>query len=360
MTRVPYAPLAIEELAPVPRVSVAIPSYNYARYLPECLDSCLAQTVKVDEIVVVDDGSSDDSWAVIQGYMARFPHVRGMRQPNGGICATTNAAIALCTGDVVLLLDSDDIMLPTRVEKVLEALRERVDGHIPGWVHHSVQRFSETHDNLGNTPHYGAGALCQGFLAEHVLLTGQSPVSTVSSGLSFRREVLEAIGRLDEDRVMNQDLQFWMAATLVSPAAWMAEPLSRWRQHAQSVNSGGTMSSLAKVRKTLEQEDRLAVWVRALLERFRPEALARWQPASERMSYQWLRFLERWWSGSGKDFKLLFRILRDPETRASTPQQRVYVYSSLFLPQRPFLAFSRLIFGASPAKAMVRRLLGRT
>ncbi|RYF32456.1 MAG: glycosyltransferase [Comamonadaceae bacterium] len=359
MARTPLQPLAIDELAPGPRVSVAIASYNYARYLPECLDSCLAQTVKVDEIVIVDDGSSDASWAVIQSYMDRFAHIRGSRQSNAGICATTNAALAGCTGDVVLLLDSDDAMLPIRVERVLGALRERIDGHLPGWVHHSVQRFSGTHENLGNTPHYGTDALCQGFLVDHVLDTGQTVVSTVSSGLSFRREVIAAVGPLDEHRVMNQDLQFWIAASLMSPVAWIAEPLSRYRMHGKSVNSGGTMSTLAKVRTALEQEDRLGVWIRALLERSRPDALARWKPASERLSYQWLRFLERWWSGSGKDFSLLFRILRDPETRAASTQQRMYVYSSVFLPQRPFLAFSRFIFGSSPAKTMLRRLLGR-
>jgi len=85
------------------RVSVAIICFNYGRFLGECLDSCLAQTVSADEIIVVDDGSTDDSADVLDGYDPAFrPFGRSIR---GGICAAANAALAAYSGDVVVLLD---------------------------------------------------------------------------------------------------------------------------------------------------------------------------------------------------------------------------------------------------------------
>jgi len=63
-------PRNLPELPPSPKVSIAITSYNYGSFLAECLDSCLAQTVRADEIVVVDDGSTDDTQRILQDYMA--------------------------------------------------------------------------------------------------------------------------------------------------------------------------------------------------------------------------------------------------------------------------------------------------
>lgn len=353
--------MALGALVERPTVSVAIASYNYARFLSECLDSCRQQTVAVDEVVVIDDGSTDDTPAVLLDYAARHPdlNLRTVRQANGGMCAANNAAFALCTGDVVFLLDADDVMQPTRVEKVIAALRTPVQGQVPGWVHHRIVRFSDMHADLGTTPLYPDGAP-EGMLADRLVDTGESPVFTSSSGLAFRREVLAAIGPLDEHRVMAQDMQLWMAAALVSPVAWIPEPLTRYRMHNQSDSAGGMLSSLAKVQVQIDRHERLALWTQAQIRKHHPQAIHRWQPLSAQPSYQWLKFLEQWWTGAGKDFGLLFRYLRHPGTRGASLQQRIYLYSSVVLPQRPFMALSRLLFGASPAKAMVRRLLGRT
>lgn len=350
-------PLPLDELPHRPKVSVAVPSYNYGRFLAECLDSCLAQTVRADEIVVVDDGSTDATWEVLQSYASRFAHVRGIRQNNAGVCAATNAAIAACTGDVVLLLDADDLMAPQRVEMVIEALRTPIDGRLPGWVHHALRRFSDTHPDLGLTPHYAASP--HGYLAGDVLDKAQSPVATVSSGLAFRRELLAAIGPLDEERVMAQDMQLWLAAALLSPVAWIAQPLARYRMHGVSDSAGGMMSSLPKVRVMRERYERTESWIGQLLQKYRPQATGRRPPLSEQPGFLWLQFLERWWSGGGKDFKLLRKVLRHPQTRAAPLQQRVYLYGSVCLPRPWFMAFSGLIFGASPLKAFVRKCLGR-
>lgn len=350
-------PLPLAELPSQPRVSIVITSYNYARFLGECLEACLGQSRPPDEIVVVDDGSTDNTWDLLSDYMARHPQVRGIRRVNGGMCASTNTGIAAATGDVVLLLDADDLPAKNRVEGVLAALQRPVDGRVAGWAHHPLRRFSETHDDLGLTPHYHAAPA--GWLGPQVLARSQSPVATMTSGLAFRRELLEAIGPIADDRSLAQDMQYWVAAALLSPVAWIAEPLGRYRAHGVSDSVGGMLSTLPKVKLTRQRVEHVDAWLRRLLERLRPEALPFWRKLDEQPGYNWLRFLEGWLAGSGRDFGLLMKVLRHPDTRAAPLQQRVYLYSSTCLPQSWFTAFSRFVFGASPLKAFVRRSLGR-
>ena len=356
----PFAiePMALNELPAVPKVSIAIICFNYGRFLPECLDSCLAQTVPADQIVVVNDGSTDDTAQVLDGYAARFAQILPIHQLNGGICVATNAALAACTGEVVLLLDADDAMAPERIEKVLDALRRRVDGHLPGWTHNSMQRFSEGQPHLGHAPYYAGGRAPQGWLAAETLMAASCPVLSLTSGLAFRREVLEAIGLLDADRMMYQDLQLCTAAALISPSAWIPEPLTRYRVHGASATKG-SMVSVEQIKAMRRRAARFDVWLRAQLERRQTGASALWRPLDDQGGYLWLCFLERWLSGEGKDLGLLRRALRHPDTRHGPRQYRIYYYGSLLLTRGLFVSYSRLIFGASPLKSVLRRLLGR-
>lgn len=99
-----------------PRVSVLITCYNYEAYVAQAIDSVLAQSRPPDEILVVDDGSSDGSVDVIQGYGDK---VRLLEQPNQGQIAATNYLYAHSTGDIVMFLDADDLLAPDAVAQVL-------------------------------------------------------------------------------------------------------------------------------------------------------------------------------------------------------------------------------------------------
>lgn len=354
-----YKPMTLEALPPRPSVSVAITCYNYGQFLSACLDSCLNQTVPIDQIVVVDDGSTDASWQVLSGYAGSGSRVQAIHQANAGMCAATNTALRACTGDVVLLLDADDMFAPTRVERVLAALRQPIDGELPGWVHHALRRFSSTHSNLGLFSNYPANALPRGYLAERVLRFGETTVVTVTSGLAFRREVLEAIGPIDDDRSTAQDMQLRLAASLLSPVAWIPEPLSLYRIHGAAESAGGVLASLARVRANRERCEKLHAWIQNVLRRRMPEASAIWPTLDGQPWYQWLVFIEQWWSGSSRDRKRLYGVLAHPKTREAPLEQRIYMRSALWLPRSAFVAVTQFMFGASPFKAAVRRLLGR-
>src|SRR6188768_2225570 len=95
-----------------PLVSIVIDNYNYARFLRAAVDSALAQAYPRVEVVVVDDGSTDDSREVIARYGDR---ISAVFKPNGGQASAFNAGFAASHGDLVLFLDSDDVLLPSAV-----------------------------------------------------------------------------------------------------------------------------------------------------------------------------------------------------------------------------------------------------
>jgi hypothetical protein len=104
-------------------VSIVINNYNYARYLATAIDSALAQTWHPLEVIVVDDGSTDDSWAVIERYGDR---VQAIRQANGGQGAAYNAGFAASRGEWVLFLDADDALDPGAVACMLSLASDDV------------------------------------------------------------------------------------------------------------------------------------------------------------------------------------------------------------------------------------------
>ncbi|MCB1713751.1 MAG: glycosyltransferase family 2 protein, partial [Candidatus Competibacteraceae bacterium] len=97
---------------PAVTISVIIPAHNRAHTLPRALDSVLAQTRPADEVILVDDGSTDDTAALLQ---AHYPTVRYLHQPNQGVSAARNSGIRLARGDWIALLDSDDAWLPHKL-----------------------------------------------------------------------------------------------------------------------------------------------------------------------------------------------------------------------------------------------------
>jgi teichuronic acid biosynthesis glycosyltransferase TuaG len=105
------------------RVSVVMPVYNAASTLAQSMESVLAQSHGDVELVVVDDGSSDRSWALIDAFAQRDPRVVAIRQPNAGVAAARNAGIDAASGDCMAFLDSDDWWHPCKLEIQLAGMR---------------------------------------------------------------------------------------------------------------------------------------------------------------------------------------------------------------------------------------------
>src|SRR5436190_20375247 len=108
-------------------LTVLLPAYNTAAYLAEAVRSVLAQTFRDFELLVIDDGSTDDTLAVARDLERTDGRIRVLTQPNAGIAHTMNRGIDLARGEWVACMHGDDVMLPTRPERQLAFLRDNLD-----------------------------------------------------------------------------------------------------------------------------------------------------------------------------------------------------------------------------------------
>lgn len=109
------------------KVSVVIPAYNASRTIAETLQSAISQTHRNLEIVVVDDGSTDGTMAMIEALAATDRRILPIRQANGGVAAARNAGIAASTGDFIAPLDADDLWHPAKIERQLQLFMDGDD-----------------------------------------------------------------------------------------------------------------------------------------------------------------------------------------------------------------------------------------
>lgn len=121
-----------------PRLSLIVPVYNVAAYLPQCLASLALLDPPADEIIAVDDGSTDDCPRILGEWAGRLPQMRVVRQDNGGLSAARNTGLGLATGTYLAFVDSDDSLIPDTYRRPLEL----ADTHqldlvmFNGWFHH--------------------------------------------------------------------------------------------------------------------------------------------------------------------------------------------------------------------------------
>jgi glycosyltransferase involved in cell wall biosynthesis len=111
-----------------PLVSIIIPVYNSEKFLSESIYSALAQTWKHTEIIVVDDGSTDNSFSIAQKFASNSTKI--YKQKNKGACAARNFGFSLSKGDYIQYLDADDILAPDKIERQLHLLRNKTGNHI--------------------------------------------------------------------------------------------------------------------------------------------------------------------------------------------------------------------------------------
>lgn len=122
-------------------VSVIIPVYNGEKYLRECLNSVLRQSYRNLEVIIINDGSTDHSWQIIEEYSARYNQIKGICQKNGGIASARNRGLDQASGDYIFFLDCDDILRERGIELLLERAKgdkaDLVIGNVMYFYHHN-------------------------------------------------------------------------------------------------------------------------------------------------------------------------------------------------------------------------------
>lgn len=191
--------------------SVIIPTYNRARLLGRALASVYAQTRPADQVIVVDDGSTDNSEQLLR---PRFRNVQWLRQERAGVSAARNRGILAATGGWIALLDSDDEWLPTKLERQLSALHEQ-----PGYrICHTDEiwiRDGRRVNPMNKHAKHG------GHIFQHCL-----PRCAISpSSALIERCLLDEVGLFDADLPACEDYDLWLRICAQHAVLLVPEPL---------------------------------------------------------------------------------------------------------------------------------------
>jgi glycosyltransferase involved in cell wall biosynthesis len=187
----------------IPQVSVVIPTYNRAWCLREALDSVLAQSFRDFELIVVDDGSSDETPQLLAGY---GQSLRLLRQRNRGVSAARNAGIAAGRGALIAFLDSDDLWLPGKLERQVAFFDSQADALICQTEELWVKNGRRV--NPGQRHRKRGGMIFEPSLE----LCLVSP-----SAVMVRRELFERVGLFDEDLPACEDYDMWLRVSCRYP-----------------------------------------------------------------------------------------------------------------------------------------------
>jgi glycosyltransferase involved in cell wall biosynthesis len=217
-----------------PRVSVVIPCFNTERYIAATLRAVLAQTGASLEVIVVDDGSTDGSAALVE---RDFPQVRLIRRANAGVAAARNTGIEAASGDWVAFCDADDIWLPGKLAAQFDAINATQGCRMSYTAWHVwVSADAQPDQSLLQRLAAEAGDIrrwsgATGWLYPELLLDCVVWTSTVL----MQRSLLAEIGLFDTKLRIGEDYDLWLRASRVTRIERVARPLALYRQHPSSI-----------------------------------------------------------------------------------------------------------------------------
>lgn len=206
-----------------PQVSVIIPTYNRAQYIEESVRSVLAQTYRDLEVVVVDDGSVDETGIIVNSIAD--PRLRYIRQENLGRSKARNHALSLARGKYITFLDSDDLYLPGKIELQVEYLKKHPDA---GMVYTSAYCINDGGEMLAHRYE----ATVSGRIYEQIAFF--TPVTITLPTVMTYRKVMDDVGGFDENMHRFEDTDMWRRISKSYRIDAMPDYTCRLRTHADN------------------------------------------------------------------------------------------------------------------------------
>jgi glycosyltransferase involved in cell wall biosynthesis len=203
----------------MPTVSVIIPTYNRALKLKEAIQSVLDQTYTDYEVIVVDDGSVDNTREVVNELKQRSDKLVYIYQENRGRSAARNYGISLAKGDYIAFLDSDDRFLPEKLSVQVKALENNGDF---GMAYSPLIFMGENGEVLGSSSK--ARTRLSGWIYPELLFFKGTII--ITSGVMVRASVLSEIGGFDEEMHICEDLDLWRSIARRYKVLQIEQPLS--------------------------------------------------------------------------------------------------------------------------------------
>lgn len=207
------------------KVSVLIDNYNYSTYIQDAVDSVLAQTYPEIEIIIVDDGSTDDSRAIINRLCCKNPFkIKAVFKENNGQASAFNSGFAVCTGEVICLLDSDDLFEPDKVEKVVEKYKlgyEYIYNHYTPIVSGGAAKGCGTKQ----FPYNGRNLFLVYYISKYP--------GDVASTLSFSKKLGNRIFPIENEDSWRIQADDWIvfSAGMMVKSCFISDKLTKYRIH---------------------------------------------------------------------------------------------------------------------------------
>ncbi len=208
-----------------PKVSVIIPNYNYEKFISATIESVLSQTYRNIEIIVVDDGSRDNSLEILKNFGDK---IRVVSQENEGVSAARNHGVSLSEGDLIGFLDADDIWLPEKLERQIEKFNADTE---VGLVHCSMTLIDLDNEPIGENSNGQ-----EGWVSEEFLLFERGVVVGAGSTALVKRQVFDEVGGFDLRLSTAADWDFCYQVSRKYKLGFVAEPLVLYLIHGSNMH----------------------------------------------------------------------------------------------------------------------------
>lgn len=222
-----------------PYVSVIIPVYNGENYLKEAIDSVFAQTYTNFELIVVDDGSTDRTWELIQSFKSR---IRGIHKQNGGVASALNRGIFEAHGEWIAWLSHDDIYLPEKIEKQITFLSENSEVMACYTDYFIIGKDGQI-ISLEKSPWYSKELFIRRLFGV-CFINGSSMI--------INKKCFDVVGYFSEEYRFTQDAHMWFRLAEKFTIGRINEPLIKWRWHP-SQDSKKFLPHMLEEQKMYEQ-----------------------------------------------------------------------------------------------------------
>ena len=211
-------------------VDVIIPSFNAAKYLPAAIESVVSQTFDDWHILIVDDGSTDNTAEVVVPFLDRLgPKMTYIKQENSGVSAARNKAILASKAEFLALLDADDVWLPCRLSESLKILTERPQAGLS----YGLIRTMDSEGRLGSS-WAGNRNHVEGHIAPYIY---RRSVELPSPTITVRKKCIDEVGVFDESLRITEDRDLWLRIAQRYEVAFVPKILALYRSSPGSLTT---------------------------------------------------------------------------------------------------------------------------
>jgi glycosyltransferase involved in cell wall biosynthesis len=251
----------------LPRVSVIIPTYNRAHFIAEAIRSVLSQTYRDFEIIVVDDGSTDNTKEVVNSF--KDHHIRYIYQDNQRVCVARNNGIEVSKGEYIVLLDSDDVLMEKAIERELHMLERNPEVGLSYGQKYMMDE--KGHIFALRKPKHRAPGVYRG--AKEIINLFRYGNYIVPSTTMIRRSSIIDVGLFDPAfNAGSNDFEMWVRIAKKYAVAYIAEPVAKYRISSTSITNGRNPDEIEETNSRIFESVFNDPKIGALLSGERPKA----------------------------------------------------------------------------------------